>query len=119
MNTEQLNDFYSQNSQQRYDTTIAAIKEQQQLWTLADDQGCVVLDTGKEQCLVMWHDEALAKNWASGEFERCEALAISLEDFMAKWVPGMSEDGFDVAIAPSLAGEGIVLSPQELATDLS
>ncbi|MFI3245815.1 MAG: DUF2750 domain-containing protein [Ferrimonas sp.] len=111
--------FYSQNSQARYEATLEGIQESQVLWTLADEQGCVVLESSQERCILIWHDEALAQSWATGEYSECRALAISLEDFINKWVPGMSNDGFDLAVAPSLAGEGIVLSPEEFADDLA
>ncbi len=120
MSTENIKRFYSQNSEQRYDVVIAEAKAQGKLWTLADDQGCVIVESGKdEQCLVVWHDEAIAADWAQNDFEGCRPLAISLEDFIAKWAPGMTQDGFEVAVAPSLAGEGIVVAPQELADDLA
>ncbi|WP_298439743.1 DUF2750 domain-containing protein [uncultured Ferrimonas sp.] len=119
MSTENVKSFYSQNSQARYEATLVGIKTEQVLWTLADDQGCVVLESDQERCLLLWHDEAIAQSWATGEYSDCKALKIELADFHEKWVPGMSDDGFDVAIAPSLAGEGIVVSPEEFADDLA
>jgi len=119
MSDDQIKAFYSQNSQQRYDQTVAEAKAKETLWTLADDNGCVVLDSGSEKCLVVWHDELIATDWAKSDFADCKAIAITLSDFIEKWAPGMTEDGFDVAVAPSLAGEGIVLAAQELADELS
>ncbi|GAA4886627.1 DUF2750 domain-containing protein [Ferrimonas pelagia] len=119
MSADQIKAFYSQNSQERYDVVVEAAKANQKLWTLADDNGCVVLDSGTEQCLVVWHDEAIAADWGKGDFDGCKTVAISLSDFIEKWAPGMTDDGFDIAVAPSLAGEGIVLAAQELADELS
>lgn len=119
MSTETVKAFYSQNSQARYEATIAGIKANNTLWTLADDQGCVVLESDQERCLLIWHDQDVAQSWATGEYADCKALQISLADFHEKWVPGMTNDGFDVAVAPSLAGEGIVVSPEEFGDDLA
>ncbi|QIZ76968.1 DUF2750 domain-containing protein [Ferrimonas lipolytica] len=119
MSTDTVKTFYSQNSQQRFDATVDGAKANQALWTLADDEGCVVLESDQERCLLMWHEEEFAQSWATGEYSSCKALKIEMNDFLEKWVPGMTNDGFDLAIAPSLAGEGIVLSPEEFADDLA
>ncbi|TKB53968.1 DUF2750 domain-containing protein [Ferrimonas aestuarii] len=116
---EQIDGFYRQTSQQRFAEFIEQVKQNQKLWTLANEQGCVLVDTGEEQCLVLWHDEALAQSWAVEDYQGCKAMAISLGDFLEKWAPGMTKDGFDIAVVPTRGGEGDVMSAEELANELA
>ncbi|BDY04095.1 DUF2750 domain-containing protein [Ferrimonas sp. YFM] len=116
---EQINDFYRLTSKERFGQFVAQVQEKKVVWTLANDQGCVLVDTGEEQCLLLWHDEDLAESWATEEYQGCRAMGIPLDDFLAKWVPGMAQDGFDVALVPTRAGEGEVMSPEELAGELT
>ncbi|MBY5921119.1 DUF2750 domain-containing protein [Ferrimonas balearica] len=116
---EQINAFYSLDSQGRYDHLVEAAKANQALYTLADDQGCVLINTGKEQCLLLWHHPILVENWIKDDYANCHAMTINLADFVEKWAPGMTKDGFEVGVAPSLAGEAIVVSAEELAADLA
>ncbi|MBY6186686.1 DUF2750 domain-containing protein [Marinobacter hydrocarbonoclasticus] len=115
---EQINAFYSLDSQGRYDHLVETAKASQAMYTLADDQGCVLINTGKEQCLLVWHNPKLVENWIKDDYANCHAMAIALPDFIEKWAPGMTQDGFEVGVAPSLAGEAIVVSAEELAADL-
>lgn len=119
LSKEAVNAFYSLNSQGRYDHLVEQVKASGVLWTLADDQGCIIIDTGSEQCLLLWHHEDLAKTWITGDYDNCQPMAIKREDFIEKWAPGMTKDGFEVGVAVSLAGEGIVVSAEELAAELA
>ncbi|MFM2475884.1 DUF2750 domain-containing protein [Celerinatantimonas sp. MCCC 1A17872] len=107
--------FYDQSSEVRYQLTLAAIRRNQTLWTLKDDQGCIMVSSDEEQCLPIWPDEATATAWATEEHAHCEPLAIELDAFLERWVSGMSEDGYFVAVGPSLDAESLVEHPQDLA----
>ncbi|WP_035386905.1 DUF2750 domain-containing protein [Ferrimonas senticii] len=111
--------FLSQGSQARYDATVEGAKANNALWTLADDNGCVILSNDTEQCLVVWHDEAIAKAWATDEFANTTPLKIELDAFIEKWVPGMTNDGFELIVGPDIEGEGIVVAPEEFAEELA
>ncbi|MDO6763642.1 DUF2750 domain-containing protein [Agarivorans sp. 1_MG-2023] len=106
-------------TKQRYQQFIEQARKTQQVWTLSDEQGCLIIETGDEKVLLLWSEQALAEHWASKDHSSFNALAISLSDLTEKWLPGMANDGFDVAVAPSFAGEGTIVAPLDLADELS
>ncbi|WP_432460039.1 DUF2750 domain-containing protein [Agarivorans sp. QJM3NY_25] len=106
-------------SKQRYQSFVEQARQAQQLWTLSDEQGCLIIETGEEKVLLLWSEPAFAEHWASKDHSSFQSLAISLDDFIEKWAPGMSQDGFDIAVAPSFAGEGTIVAPLDLAEELS
>ncbi|CAG8999253.1 MAG: hypothetical protein CENE_01222 [Candidatus Celerinatantimonas neptuna] len=107
--------FYQQSSEVRYQLTLAAIRRTNQLWTLKDDQGCIMVSSDEEQCLPIWPDEATATAWATEEHAHCEPFSIDLAAFLSRWVSGMTEDGYYLAIGPSMQAESLVESPSDLA----
>lgn len=106
-------------TKQRYQSFIEQTRKSQQVWTLSDEQGCLIIETGDEKVLLLWNEQALAEHWASKDHANFKALAISLSDLTEKWLPGMANDGFDLAVAPSFAGEGTIVAPLDLADELS
>ncbi|MFM2485439.1 DUF2750 domain-containing protein [Celerinatantimonas yamalensis] len=107
--------FYQQSSDVRYQLTLAAIRRTHTIWTLKDDQGCIMVSSDEEHCLPIWPDADTAEAWATEEHAHCEPLAIDLSAFLSRWVPGMTEDGYYLAVGPSLDAESLVESPSDLA----
>lgn len=112
------NEFFRQTSQVRFGLFIDHIKQGQPCFALADAEGCLVLEVAKEQVLPIWPTADMANEWASKEHEGFQAMQISAEDLTEKWLPGMSNDGFSVGVAPNMAGESIVLQASELLNDI-
>ncbi|QDP02085.1 DUF2750 domain-containing protein [Thalassotalea sp. PS06] len=105
----------SMSDQVRFDHLLKNIKQQQSVWTLANDSGCLLIDTGEEQCLLLFSHEQLAAYWGAQEHQEFQPLEIQLSVFTEKWLPGMANDGFYLACQPNLQGEAFVESPTEFA----
>lgn len=112
------NTFYRLTSSQRYDHVISLIKKGSSVWTLADSEGCLIIDLGSDKVLPIWPEETLALAWGEKDYQGFNSLEINAEDWALKWLPGMQGDGFSVGVAPNLAGECIVSSAEEHAADL-
>lgn len=110
--------FYRLPSSERYAQVIAAIKKDQSVWALVDAEGCLIIDLGNDKVLPVWPSESLASEWGEKDHEGFNALEINAEDWSEKWLPGMTNDGFSVGVAPNLAGECIVSSAEEHAADI-
>ena len=118
-NTHVIDDtFYRLTSSERYNQVLKLIKKEQSIWTLADAEGCLIIDLGSDKVLPIWPTEALASDWGNKDHEGFKGLEISTTDWSEKWLPGMQGDGFSVGVAPNLAGECIVSSAEEHAIDL-
>lgn len=106
------------NAFQRLEATIAEIKSQKKLFILKDEHGCVMLTTDEDDGVPVWPDAELALLWATDDWDHCEAMELTVDDFLTKWVPGMTQDNLMVIVCPVPAEEGEVLSPQEFAESL-
>lgn len=98
----------------RYDYLVEQVKEHQIIWTLQDQDGCVMLTTEEEDCIPMWPTEEAAESWAVDEWSDCQTLAIPYDEFHDRWVPGMEDDDLFVAVFPVLDDLGVVIPPYEL-----
>ncbi len=114
----QLHPLLEKSAFQRLEDTLSTIKKQQELYILKDDHGCVMLTTEDEDGVPIWPDAELAQLWANEDWEHCEPMALSVSDFLKKWVPGMSQDDLMVIVCPIPAQDGEVISPQEFAQKL-
>ncbi|WP_299009686.1 DUF2750 domain-containing protein [uncultured Shewanella sp.] len=98
----------------RYDFLVKQVKDQQNLWTLQDVNGCVMLTTDEEDCIPMWPSEEAAALWAVDDWKDCQPLAIPLKEWIERWVPGMQDDELYVAVFPVHDDLGVVIPPFEL-----
>ena len=118
-NTILLDDtFYRLPSSDRYDHVLNLVKKGASVWTLADTEGCLIIDLGSDKVLPIWPAETLATAWGEKDYQGFNSLEINAADWAGKWLPGMQGDGFSVGVAPNLAGECIVSSAEEHAIDL-
>ncbi|AZG35234.1 MAG: DUF2750 domain-containing protein [Shewanella psychromarinicola] len=98
----------------RYDYMVEQIKSEKVIWTLQDQDGCVMLTTEDEDCIPMWPTEETATLWAVDEWKDCEPLAIPLDEFQERWVSGMEDDDLFVAVFPVQEDLGVVVPPFEV-----
>lgn len=115
---EQLAEWAQQDEEQRYQLFLGLATKHKSIWTLADDQGCLMIAEQDDHYLPMWPLEAFAKEAAVDEWASMEPLAITLEDYLEKWAPGMAGDGFEVAVFPDMDGNSTIIDPEELAVEL-
>lgn len=55
--------FYRLPSSERYTQVVTLIKKGQPVWTLADAEGCLIIDLGSDKVLPIWPTETLATDW--------------------------------------------------------
>ncbi|TKB44215.1 DUF2750 domain-containing protein [Thalassotalea mangrovi] len=116
---KQIQAIDSMSDQVRFDHLIKSMTEIGQVWTLANSSGCLLIDTGEEQCLLLFSHEQLAQLWAEQEHSEYQPLQIELTKFTEKWLPGMANDGFFIACQPNLAGEAFIESPADFAENFN
>ncbi|MCL1141931.1 DUF2750 domain-containing protein [Shewanella gaetbuli] len=98
----------------RYDYMIEQVKANKVIWSLQDNDGCVMLTTEDEDCIPMWPSEETAALWAVDDWKDCEPLAIDLDEFQQRWVSGMEEDDLFIAVFPVQDDLGVVVAPYEV-----
>ncbi|NDV90644.1 DUF2750 domain-containing protein [Alteromonas sp. 345S023] len=103
------------NAFDRFEASLQLIKSAGELYILKDEHGCVMLTTDEEDGVPVWPEASLATLWATEDWSDCEPMAISTQEFLSKWVPGMTQDDLMVMVCPVPGEEGEVIAPADFA----
>lgn len=100
---------------ERFNHFVNKVCEQQEMWILTDEHGCMMLTSDDdEDCIPVWPHADYAKEWAVDDWSQCKPEAISLPVWQSRWLPGMEEDELLVAVFPTTDATGVVVEPREL-----
>lgn len=99
--------------EQRLDYLLKKARENQQIWILADDYGCVMFNTEEEDCVPVWPSEEFAKLWCTDEWAECKPMALTIEKWTKDWTSGLEDDEVNVVVFPNLNSEGLIYPPWE------
>ncbi|MEN9433675.1 MAG: hypothetical protein RLZZ422_1264 [Pseudomonadota bacterium] len=104
-----------------YDAFIAEVKQTGQVWGLNSDDGWATCPSAffeETDVIPFWSNEAAAKLHCTEEWSHYQPEAISLNEFLTDWLPGMHED--DIMVGPNWDEEleGLEIEPQDLAAEL-
>ena len=113
-----LKSLFGAKSDVRYEAFLEMVHEAGSVWVLKDDEGCLIVTSDDEECLPVWPSEEAALACAIADWKGLEPLAVSMADWMEKWLPGMEKDNRVVAVFPNLAGESLVVEARELYEEL-
>ncbi|ANG63481.1 hypothetical protein A8C75_14045 [Marinobacterium aestuarii] len=112
---QQRGKVIARDAQERFDHFLQKVADWEEIWSLSDAEGCVMLNTDDgESCLPVWPHPDYALDWATDGWEGCEALKIDLQAWFERWSPGLDEDGILVAVFPRADEEGVLLSAGDL-----
>lgn len=112
MNVQEIEQIQSSNEEQRFHYFMKEVVEHRKIWILIDEHGSVMLNTEEEDCVPVWPHKEFAESWATGEWEQCQAEAISLNKWHSRWTVGLEEDDLSVVVFPNQQEKGEVLSPE-------
>lgn len=103
----------------RYGYFIKRVADTEEVWGLRDDDGWASLgDDSGQVCFPVWPHPRFAEALATDEWASYRAAAIPLSSWLEDWLPGLEEDGSQIAVFPSPAGQGVVVSCKELEAHL-
>ncbi len=114
LTAEQREKVSSLSAEQRYEHFVDKISKWEEVWTLKDQDGAVMLSTDDAPCLPVWPHPDYAIAWKTDEWSDCELLSIPLQAWMERWLPGLGEDEIDIAVFPNVDEQGIVVDPYEM-----
>lgn len=104
---------------ERYSYFIKKVADEERLWSLKHADGWALLGESDGRELVpVWPHARFAEAAAIGAFAGYRPQAISLEDWLEVWTPGMRDDNRNVAVFPTPDGKGPVVTADRLGTDL-
>jgi hypothetical protein len=103
----------------RYALFVRRVADWQEVWSLRSSAGySLMADDDGTELMPIWPHKRFAEACAA-ESTNEQAIAIPLEEWLAKWVPGLIKDNRKVGVFPTPSGKGIVVSPAQLQSDLS
>ncbi|ADV86854.1 DUF2750 domain-containing protein [Vibrio vulnificus] len=118
LSQDQIRTINSYDQEQRLRYCVKEIVAQRQVWILTDEHGCVMLNTEEEECVPVWPNREFAEEWATGDWQACQAESISLNKWHSRWTRGLEDDELSVVVFPSINEEGVVLFPDEFDFEL-
>jgi len=118
LTAEQREKIQNLDADKRYDHFIDKVSKWEEIWSLRDDEGFVLVSTDDEECMPVWPHPDYAAEWATGGWADCEPFKVDIESWLDRWLPGMEEDGISVAVFPNMEESGVVESPRQLGSDL-
>ena len=119
LSQQQLVDINEMSAEQRYDDFIKKASTSNELWGLFNDSGWVVLSGyDDEEFLPVWPHSELAQLWATTMGSDSSPKAIPVDEWLGKWLPGMSKNGLLIAVSPNHEDDCITLGAEELLGDM-
>jgi hypothetical protein len=113
ISNEQLNTIEKYNEEKRLSYLLQQVVSNKEVWILADEHGCVMLNTEEEDCVPVWPNEEFAQHWATDEWKHCQAEAISLNKWYSRWSKGLADDELALVIFPNQDNQGLIIFPDE------
>ena len=118
LDKDQVNQILDYDDAKRATYFIKEVVNNNQLWILKDEHGCVMLTTEDEDCVPVWPNMEFAQAWITNEWQHCVAESVSLNKWFSRWTHGLSDDELALVIFPSQTEQGLVFYPDELELDL-
>ncbi len=100
---------------------LREVVEHGQVWALRDEGGWALTESEEAagvMVLPVWSAAEAAAAAATGPWGIYAATAITLDEFLELWLPGLEGDGDLVGVNWDEALEGIEIPPLELQADL-
>ena len=115
---EKIKQILQMDDAQRAAYFINETVNENKLWILTDEHGCVMLNTEDEDCVPVWPNKEFAEAWATDEWKTCQAEEISLNKWFSRWTHGLTDDDLALVVFPSQDEQGLVFYPDELEHEL-
>ena len=117
----QLNDDEFENvrllpARERYRYFIKKVADAREVWSLWNS-GWALMGDDEGESVPVWPHFRFAQAFAAGEWKDYEPRAITLNDWVAKWIPGMEADRRHAAVFPA-TGPTTRASASQLRRDL-
>jgi hypothetical protein len=103
----------------RYTYLVKRFADEEQIWNVRNsDRWVLAGDDSGRQGVPIWPHEDFARLAATDAWTGCQPEPISLEAWLARWIPGMERDNRFVAVFPTPNDKGVAVEPSAFASDL-
>ena len=103
---------------ERYAHFVKRVADTEELWSLRAADGWVLAGDPTRELVPVWPHPRYAAACVSGAWAGSEPAVISLEQWLAEWLPGIARDRRAIAVFPVPGGPGKVAEAERLREDL-
>jgi hypothetical protein len=120
MNKNKIENVIMLSLEDRYSYFVQKVTDFEEVWGIYHDNGWAVMsDNNSNMVIPFWPEEEFALLCCTEQWEGYVPKAISLNDFMNKWLPGMEKDHRMVNVFLTAdEKQGVIIRPLELLKDL-
>ena len=93
MNKNEFNSVVKISAAKRYVYFIKKVVDFEEIWGLYNEGWATTEDDKGRILIPFWPKKEFAEACAIGEWGNYKPIAIGLDEFIEKWLPGMKEDG--------------------------
>ncbi|ATC96496.1 DUF2750 domain-containing protein [Pseudoalteromonas tunicata] len=119
LDAQKISAILKNDNQQRYQYLLKEVVANNEIWILTDEHGCVMLNTDDEDCVPVWPNQEFAELWATGDWQDCQAQAITLQKWQTDWTNGLADDELALAVFPVPDKDGLIVYPDEFDFELN
>jgi Protein of unknown function (DUF2750) len=118
INVKQMQAILSLPAPKRYDHFVKRVVGWGCVWMLDDDDWVLAETDDGTSILPIWPDREYAERCISGDWDKCSAKSLPLEQFLDVLVPSMIEKGIEPGVFFSDEKGAINVQLHELVRDL-
>lgn len=119
LTAEEQRDVLALPPRDRYGLFLQIVTDWEEVWGLSAEDGWVLSSGANgEDLLPLWPHPVFARACAHGSWKDSEPSPIPLDELLTDLISILTEDGIRIAVFLSPAGDGVVVSPEELKRDL-
>ena len=101
-------------ARERFEYFVRKVADLEVAWGLFSDGWAMAEDGAAARVLPFWPELEFAASCATGPWAGYQPRPITLDDLLAKWLPGMSKDAVAVAVFPTSSDKGVIVTPDFL-----
>ena len=115
MNPQQFKAVLELSSSDRCSHFIGKVADWEQLWGVKNSEGWLVPITPEDmEYFPVWPHPEYAQKIVDENFEGYQAVEISIQEFIDRWIPTFAEDNVKVAVFPDMYWEFWVMEPKDM-----
>ena len=115
---KKIENILKMSEDERYNYFIRKVADFEQIWGLSNDGWALLGDNNGSQILPLWPEKEFAELCAVDQWKDYKAEVIELDNFIEKWIPGMTKDKTLINVFLTPNAKGTVISPADLYSDL-
>lgn len=115
---KKIENILKMSEDERYDYFIRKVVDFEELWGLSDDGWALLGDNDGNRIFALWPEKEFAVLCSVDQWKDYKPEVITLDNFIEKWIPGMTNDKTLVNVFLTPNAKGTVISPNDLYGEL-